>query len=136
MWSETADSCVSEKARKENVTALSAGQQQLLSIARAILSGKNSSIVIMDEPTANIDNRSDEKVQKLIRKKFSSSTLMCIAHRLGTVIDYDRIVVMENGTVGEVGSPRELLSDGGSRLSQMVAAYGEDVADALRARCL
>ena len=81
---------------------MSSGEQQLLSIARALK--KDTSIVIMDEPTANID-RTDEVIQKVIGKAFCNSTVITIAHRLNTIIDFDKIIVMDKGNVVEIGRP-------------------------------
>jgi ATP-binding cassette subfamily C (CFTR/MRP) protein 4 len=77
--------------------SLSAGEKQLLCICRAFL--KNSKIVIIDEATANIDMRNDELIQKVIKTKFSSSTVLTIAHRLSTLKNSDKILVMGEGKV-------------------------------------
>ena len=118
-----------------NSSSLSSGEQQLLSIARALLK-KDARIVIMDEPTANIDMRTDEVVQKVIRKAFCNSTVITIAHRLNTIIDFDKIIVMDKGNVVEVGRPLQLLDDTKGFLHHMVKAMGTDAANALRQKAI
>ncbi len=86
---------------------LSAGQRQLICIARAIL--RNPKVLIMDEATAFIDHETDLLIQKTIRQVFSQATIVTIAHRLQTIMDYDRILVLEQGCVVESGSPTELI---------------------------
>lgn len=77
----------------------SQGQRQLLCLARAIL--KRSKLVIMDEATASVDFKTDRAIQKAITTEFADSTILCIAHRLHTVIEYDRILVMDQGRIVE-----------------------------------
>lgn len=85
----------------------SQGQRQLLCLARALL--KNSKLIIMDEATASVDFDTDTKIQTTIREEFTNSTLLCIAHRLRTVIDYDRILVLDQGHVAEYDTPYNLI---------------------------
>ena len=65
-------------------------------------------MVILDEATASMDEETDSNIQKLIREEFISCTVLTIAHRLNTILDYDRVVVLERGVVKEVGSPANL----------------------------
>ncbi|CEP09787.1 hypothetical protein [Parasitella parasitica] len=88
----------------------SQGQRQLLCLARALL--KNSKLIIMDEATASVDFDTDAKIQRTIREEFTNSTLLCIAHRLRTIIDYDRILVLDQGRVAEYDTPYNLLVQG------------------------
>ncbi|CAG8551433.1 7291_t:CDS:10 [Funneliformis mosseae] len=87
----------------------SQGQRQLLCLARALL--KRSKVIIMDEATASIDFAMDEKIQRMIRTEFEDCTVLCIAHRLRTVIDYDRILVIDQGKVVEFDSPYKLIKN-------------------------
>ncbi|OMJ65452.1 hypothetical protein SteCoe_38196 [Stentor coeruleus] len=86
--------------------SLSAGQKQLLCIARAVL--KKNKIVLMDEATSNVDSETDALIQVITKREFEKSTLIVIAHRIQTVIDSDRILVMDEGECKEFNSPLEL----------------------------
>ncbi|GAA5796465.1 hypothetical protein HPULCUR_001837 [Helicostylum pulchrum] len=86
----------------------SQGQRQLLCLARALL--KNSKLIIMDEATASVDYETDTKIQTTIREEFTNSTLLCIAHRLRTIIDYDRVLVLDQGHVVEYDTPYNLIT--------------------------
>lgn len=98
----------------------SAGQRQLLCLAQALL--KKTRILILDEATANVDPKSDQAIQNTIRREFRNATQLIIAHRLGTVMDCDRIVMLEFGRVVRHGSPRELLASGETELTQVLEA--------------
>jgi ABC-type multidrug transport system fused ATPase/permease subunit len=88
---------------------LSAGQKQLVCLARALL--KNSKVLVLDEATSACDLETDRIIQNTIKEKFSECTLLTIAHRLNTVIDYDRILVLDFGKIVENDSPQNLLSN-------------------------
>jgi len=96
----------------------SGGQRQLLCLARALL--RNSKLIVLDEATANIDVQTDYAIQRTIRREFKGATLLVVAHRLGTVIDSDLIVVLEQGRLAEIGAPEELLAQTNSQLSGFV----------------
>ncbi|RWS24603.1 multidrug resistance protein-like protein, partial [Leptotrombidium deliense] len=100
----------------------SAGQRQLLCLARALL--RNSRILVMDEATAAVDVETDEVIQRTIRDKFKQCTVFTIAHRLNTVIDNDRIIVLSNGRIVEIGTPSELLTDVKSHFYAMAKEAG------------
>jgi ABC-type multidrug transport system fused ATPase/permease subunit len=90
---------------------LSAGQRQLICLARAILA--NPPILILDEATSNVDTNTERLMQKSLRQLVKGRTCLMIAHRLSTVINADRIVVLEHGKVAEIGSHQELLTKQG-----------------------
>merc|ERR1719161_47249 len=88
---------------------LSVGQKQLVTLARALL--QESRLVVMDDPTSAVDQQTDRQVQQVVRSVFAGRTLVCIAHRLETVRDYDRLAVIGEGKLLEVGTPAALLAD-------------------------
>ncbi|KAH8862468.1 Canalicular multispecific organic anion transporter 2 [Schistosoma japonicum] len=93
----------------EGGSNISLGQRQLVCLARALL--RHTSILVLDEATAAIDMQTDNLIQATIRQEFSSCTVITIAHRLNTVLDYDRILVLEDGEVKELDSPKVLLQN-------------------------
>lgn len=98
---------------EEEGTNLSLGERQMLALARVIV--RNSQILILDEATAAVDNETDERIQKAIKAKFNGRIILCIAHRLDTIIDYDEIMVMGyGGKLLEYGSPAELYRRNGA----------------------
>ena len=91
----------------EGGSNFSVGQRQLICLARAIL--KRNQILVMDEATANVDPKTDELIQKTVKEKFAHCTILTIAHRLRTVMDSDRILVINQGKVEEFDTPENLL---------------------------
>nr|CUU98489.1 hypothetical transcript [Hymenolepis microstoma] len=87
---------------------LSQGQRQLICLARALL--RRSKILVLDEATAAVDPHTDRLIQQAVRTEFADSTVLTIAHRLNTILDYDRIMVLDAGRLVEIGSPSELAS--------------------------
>ncbi|KAL0790594.1 hypothetical protein Bca101_006840 [Brassica carinata] len=108
----------------------SVGQRQLLSLARALL--RRSKILVLDEATAAVDVRTDVLIQKTIREEFKSCTMLIIAHRLNTIIDCDKVLVLDSGKVQEFSTPENLLSNGESSFSKMVQSTGAANAEYLR----
>ncbi|KXS13313.1 multidrug resistance protein 3 [Gonapodya prolifera JEL478] len=108
---------------------LSVGQRQLICLARALL--RRTKVLVLDEATASVDKQTDDFIQETIRKEFSDCTILTIAHRIGTVLDYDRIVVLgpaststEGGTVLECGEPTELMNDSSSKFHEFAKQAG------------
>ncbi|KAJ3531396.1 hypothetical protein NM688_g7581 [Phlebia brevispora] len=87
---------------------LSVGQRSLVSLARAIV--LDTKILILDEATASVDYETDKKIQDTIATEFKDRTILCIAHRLRTIIGYDRICVMDAGNIAEFDTPANLYS--------------------------
>ncbi|KAN0125580.1 multidrug resistance-associated ABC transporter [Russula decolorans] len=100
----------------------STGEKQLLSMARAIL--KRSKVLVMDEATASVDYATDELISQTIRHEFAESTILTIAHRLRTVIDYNRVMLLEEGRIVEFDSPAVLLSNPNSKFYSLCRATG------------
>jgi ATP-binding cassette subfamily B protein len=90
---------------------LSGGQKQRIAIARAIL--KNAPILILDEATSSLDNKSEVLVQQALNKLMQGRTTIIIAHRLSTIANVDKIVTIKNGKVDEIGSPKDLAKTNG-----------------------
>ncbi|KAI9368784.1 P-loop containing nucleoside triphosphate hydrolase protein [Aspergillus egyptiacus] len=87
---------------------LSHGQKQLFCLVRAIL--HPSKILVLDEATSNVDSKTDETMQRIIREKFSAHTIIAVAHKLDTILDYDKVVVLDEGQVVECDDPYTLLT--------------------------
>lgn len=110
----------------ESGANFSIGQRQLICLARAIL--RKDRVLVLDEATANVDPQTDGLIQRTIRERFVDSTVLTIAHRLRTVMDSDRILVMDAGQITEFDLPHLLLQKSGGALSEMVAATGQEAA--------
>ena len=106
----------------ENGENLSVGQRQLICLARALL--RKTKILILDEATAAIDLETDSLIQRTIRKEFANCTILTIAHRLNTIMDSDRVLVLDKGRVVEYESPQRLLSDRRSRFFALAKDAG------------
>ncbi|XP_004519652.1 multidrug resistance-associated protein 4 [Ceratitis capitata] len=102
----------------------SVGQRQLLCLARAIL--RNNKVLVLDEATANVDPQTDALIQTTIRTKFKHCTVLTVAHRLHTVMDSDRILVVDDGRAREFDIPHLLLKKQQGALRQMVDATGAE----------
>jgi len=108
---------------------LSAGQRQLLSLARVILrrrhrasQGANGGILLLDEVSSSVDQATEKVMQEIIRTEFEGYTVVAVSHRLEMIMDFDRVVVMDQGSVVEVGVPRILAEKAESRFGELVRA--------------
>uniref|UniRef100_A0A665WHL2 Multidrug resistance-associated protein 4 n=1 Tax=Echeneis naucrates TaxID=173247 RepID=A0A665WHL2_ECHNA len=118
-----------ETVLAESGSNFSVGQRQLVCLARAIL--RRNRILVIDEATANVDPRTDELIQRTIRDKFRDCTVLTIAHRLNTIIDSDRILVLDAGRIDGYDEPYALLRDPGGLFYKMVQQTGKQEAAAL-----
>jgi len=108
----------------------SVGQRQLFCVARALL--RKSKIVLLDEATAAMDAETDRQIQLVLRDCFKDCTLLSIAHRIQTIIDADRVLVMDKGRIIEFDSPSNLLHDRNSAFSHLVDETGKKRAKVIR----
>ncbi|KAI9890027.1 MAG: hypothetical protein M1814_004543 [Vezdaea aestivalis] len=95
-----------DAAVEEEGLNFSLGQRQLMALARALV--RNSQIIVADEATSSVDMETDQRIQETMARGFKGKTVLCIAHRLRTILGYDRVVVLDKGKVIELGSPKEL----------------------------
>ncbi|UNI18710.1 hypothetical protein JDV02_004963 [Purpureocillium takamizusanense] len=105
---------------KMDETFFSHGQRQLLCLARALL--KRSCVLILDEPTSSVDGQTDAKIQEVIRTEFKDRTIVMIAHRLDTLLDFDKVAVLDRGSLMEYDSPGRLLRDADSYFARLYRA--------------
>ena len=113
---------------------LSVGQRQLVCLARALL--KKTKILVLDEATAAVDLETDDLIQATIRKEFKDSTVLTIAHRLNTIMDYDRVMVLDKGSIAEFDTVKGLMKKEGGIFSSMAKhaglSYEDEKANELR----
>jgi ATP-binding cassette subfamily C (CFTR/MRP) protein 4 len=100
----------------------SVGEKQLICLARAII--QKNQIVVLDEATANIDPQTEELIYQTIREKFASCTVFTIAHKLKSVLDNDKILVLDKGEVIEFDEPSNLLADESTTFHKMAEEMG------------
>ncbi|KAJ3408448.1 hypothetical protein HDV05_004980 [Chytridiales sp. JEL 0842] len=118
-----------ETAVTENGKSVSQGQRQLICIARAILS--KAKILVLDEATASLDAKTDMLIQEAIKKNFADLTMLTIAHRLNTIIECDRVLVMDAGKIMEFDEPINLLKDKDGVFRSLVDQTGDAAAQKL-----
>ncbi|KAK5580209.1 hypothetical protein RB653_000222 [Dictyostelium firmibasis] len=108
----------------------SQGQKQLIGLGRALL--KKPKILVCDEATASVDSLSDELIQKIIREKFSDAIILTIAHRLNTIVESDRIMVLDSGSIVEFNKPSVLIQNENSLLNWLIDETGAQNAHYLK----
>ena len=111
----------------ENGRKLSLGQKQLVCLARALLT--KARVLCLDEATASVDYATDQLIQRTLRTAFANCTIITIAHRLQTVMDYDRIVVMAGGKIVECDTPERLLANPRSHFAMLYQQSQRSVFD-------
>ncbi|XP_039296147.1 probable multidrug resistance-associated protein lethal(2)03659 [Nilaparvata lugens] len=135
LWSALEEVELNDSLRKEyglqsavadGGTNFSLGQRQLVCLARAII--RNNRILVMDEATANVDPQTDALIQNTIRRKFGNCTVITIAHRLNTIMDSDKVLVMDAGRTVEFGHPHELLQKQDGYFFKLVQETGPKMA--------
>jgi ABC-type multidrug transport system fused ATPase/permease subunit len=97
---------------------LSSGMRQMLVLGRALL--RQCKVLLLDEATSSVDLETDHEIQKTLREAFTDCTVLTIAHRINTIMDSDRILVMSDGVAAEFDSPENLLKDESSLFSEIV----------------
>ncbi|NWS95557.1 MRP7 protein, partial [Mionectes macconnelli] len=102
----------------ERGKSLSVGQRQLVCLARALLT--QAKVLCIDEATASVDQKTDQLLQQTIRQRFADKTVLTIAHRLNTILDSDRVLVMQAGRVAELDSPTRLSQKDGSLFQHLL----------------
>ncbi|KAI0124124.1 P-loop containing nucleoside triphosphate hydrolase protein [Xylariales sp. AK1849] len=106
-----------------NEELLSHGQRQLFCFARSTLQKGN--VVILDEPSSQSDLVTEQKIEMAIRERFERHTVLCVAHKLSTILSFDTVIVMDAGSIAESGSPRALLQDRTSLFSTLMQSQRE-----------
>lgn len=94
------------------------GERQLLAMSRALLRSKK--ILVLDEASSSLDIATDAIIQKVLREVFANCTIIAIAHRLNTLLDFDQVIVLSHGEVVEVGNPQILKERSSSAFSQLL----------------
>ncbi|KAJ6524323.1 P-loop containing nucleoside triphosphate hydrolase protein [Mycena capillaripes] len=102
--------------------SFSKGQRQLLCLARALLRKKK--IMVLDESTSSMDHITDEKIRHVVDSQMQGLTVLAVAHRISTIVNYDKILVLDSGSVAEFDDPKTLLSNPESRFARLAATQG------------
>ncbi|GAB5356564.1 hypothetical protein AAMO2058_000300800 [Amorphochlora amoebiformis] len=118
---------------EEGGSNFSVGQRQLICVVRAII--RQPRVLVVDEATASVDPQTDQVVQNALRTEFKATTQLTIAHRLQTIVDSDKVLVMDNGRVAEFGTPADLLEKKeGGVFASLVNATGRESAEHLKSQ--
>lgn len=111
-----------EREVEDGGSNFSLGERQLISFARALVRG--SKILILDEATSSVDYETDSKIQETIVREFSDCTILCIAHRLRTILNYDRVLVLDKGEIKQLDTPWNLFNSQSGIFQQMCERSG------------
>ncbi|MCO5612175.1 hypothetical protein L7F22_066437 [Adiantum nelumboides] len=116
-----------EMAVEQGGKNFSAGQKQLLALARGLIKLRHSNVVVLDESTASLDAHSDAAIQRTIQDEMADATILTVAHRIRGIVGYDKVLVLDHGTVVEYGAPLELMlrSSEGSAFRDLCLRSGE-----------
>ncbi|KAG9081985.1 hypothetical protein FS749_007246 [Ceratobasidium sp. UAMH 11750] len=106
----------------QDTVAFSRGQRQLLCMARVLL--RKRKIVILDEATSSMDPQTDQKVREIISEELQGCTVLSVAHRIATIVNFDLILVLDEGKLAEIGTPQALLADSSSKFSKLANSQG------------
>ncbi|KAJ6583769.1 P-loop containing nucleoside triphosphate hydrolase protein [Mycena sp. CBHHK59/15] len=106
----------------EDSGSFSKGQRQLLCLARVLL--RKRKIMVLDEASGSLDLETDARIREVIRSDFAECTVIAVAHRIATIVDFDLILVMEDGRIVERGSPKDLMAVPDSRFARLASAQG------------
>jgi ABC-type multidrug transport system fused ATPase/permease subunit len=113
-----------------HVEKLSAGQRQLFSLARAVLRkrirGVDSGILLLDEVSSSVDRATEMVMEEVIRVEFTRFTVVAVSHRLEMIMAFDRVIVMESGSIVEDGVPLLLAREAGSKFGQLIRAERQE----------
>ncbi|TRZ25150.1 hypothetical protein HGM15179_001958 [Zosterops borbonicus] len=118
LWEAVAQMGGLDSELGERGKSLSVGQRQLVCLARALLT--QAKVLCIDEATASVDQKTDQLLQQTIRQRFADKTVLTIAHRLNTILDSDRVLVMQAGRVAELDSPARLSQKDGSLFQHLL----------------
>jgi len=127
---------LSEDQRKLNMAIndggsnFSLGQRQLICMARALV--RRPKVLLMDEATASIDELTDHLIQKMIKTEFTETTVITIAHRLNTIIQYDKILVLDQGNIAEFDDPAVLVGKEGSYFAKLIKENGPEFEEKMK----
>ncbi|EEC72935.1 hypothetical protein OsI_06791 [Oryza sativa Indica Group] len=110
-----------DSAVTENGNNWSAGQRQLVCLGRVVL--KKRKILVLDEATSSVDPITDNLIQKTLKQQFFECTVITIAHRIASVLDSEKVILLDNGKIAEDDSPAKLLEDNSSLFSKLVSEY-------------
>ena len=102
--------------------SLSQGQMQLFAVARALL--KKSRLLVLDEMTSSVDTKTEDLMLQIVKEEFAESTVIAVAHRLQTIVDFDKVIVLDKGEIVETGKPSDLLEKENSRFRAMWESSG------------